>query len=231
MKPLNTIITEILQLGNETCAVLDLPEKFWPQPGQYLTCQLSNNSEEILPVYLFKVYSKPGTLSVGPIPAHWQPGDALICLPPKGHGFQLPPSTSRVGLLAYHVPPTRLLALAEHIRSNKAASVLFCEPAPSDDVLAAIPTEMEVSPLSTLLDNLDWTDYLAVDLQLEDLPQLTDIIQPNTLRCEGQVLIRTAMPCHGIAECGVCAVKTRRGWRLACKDGPVFDLHEVLHVA
>jgi NAD(P)H-flavin reductase len=231
MKPLSTIITEIFQLGDETCAVLNLPEKFWPQPGQYLTSQHSTGQVEILPVNLFKVYSKPGGLSVGPVPGHWQPGDRLDCMPPKGHRFQIPMSGRHVGLLAYQVPPTRLLALAEQIRSNKAAAALFCEPSPTDALLTAIPADMEVSPVSILLDNLDWPDYLAVDLQLEDLPQLTDLIQPNTLRCEGQVLIRTAMPCGGVAECGVCALKTRSGWQLACDDGPVFDLHEVLHVA
>jgi hypothetical protein len=36
------------------------------------------------------------------------------------------------------------------------------------------------------------------------------------------------MPCAGLAACGVCAVQTRRGWKLACVDGPVFDLKEIM---
>ena len=44
---------------------------------------------------------------------------------------------------------------------------------------------------------------------------------------EAQALIVTPMPCGGIAECGVCAVTVRRGWKMACKDGPVFDLKEL----
>jgi hypothetical protein len=36
------------------------------------------------------------------------------------------------------------------------------------------------------------------------------------------------MPCAGLADCGVCAVELRRGWKLACKDGPVFDLRDIL---
>ena len=31
----------------------------------------------------------------------------------------------------------------------------------------------------------------------------------------------------GQGECGVCAVRTRSGWSLACKDGPVYDLAEL----
>jgi Leu/Phe-tRNA-protein transferase len=49
----------------------------------------------------------------------------------------------------------------------------------------------------------------------------------KTFPCPGQALIHTAMPCAGIAECGACAVRTRKSWRLACKDGPVFDISEL----
>jgi len=44
---------------------------------------------------------------------------------------------------------------------------------------------------------------------------------------EAQVLIRTAVPCGGIADCSVCGVSLKSGWQLACKDGPVFDLREI----
>jgi NAD(P)H-flavin reductase len=36
------------------------------------------------------------------------------------------------------------------------------------------------------------------------------------------------MPCGGVADCGACAVETRLGWKLACEDGPVFDLIDLL---
>jgi len=35
------------------------------------------------------------------------------------------------------------------------------------------------------------------------------------------------MPCGGLGDCGLCAVDLKRGWKLACKDGPVFDLNEL----
>ena len=41
---------------------------------------------------------------------------------------------------------------------------------------------------------------------------------------EAQALVRTPMPCGALADCGVCTVRTSRGPKLACKDGPVFDL-------
>ena len=48
------------------------------------------------------------------------------------------------------------------------------------------------------------------------------------VRFEAQVLVLVPMPCGGMGECGVCAVKIQRGWKLACKDGPVFDLEDLI---
>ncbi len=42
-----------------------------------------------------------------------------------------------------------------------------------------------------------------------------------------QVSLETHMGC-GRGVCYGCTVKTRSGQRLACQDGPVFDLDEVL---
>jgi hypothetical protein len=30
-----------------------------------------------------------------------------------------------------------------------------------------------------------------------------------------------------MGKCGVCAVKVKRGWKMACVDGPVFDLKDL----
>jgi ferredoxin len=46
---------------------------------------------------------------------------------------------------------------------------------------------------------------------------------PGAAGCEGQMLIHTPVPCGGMADCGICAVTLRSGWKLACKEGPVFD--------
>jgi hypothetical protein len=47
-------------------------------------------------------------------------------------------------------------------------------------------------------------------------------------RLETQVLIRAPMPCGALAECGVCAVVLRHEWKMACRDGPVFNLKDLL---
>ena len=107
-------------------------------------------------------------------------------------------------------------ALKQH-----AAVVLVCHSAPE-----SLPDDVEVQPLSALPDILEWADYLAFDVARENLQQLKE--QPGkrnqwAARTGAQVLIRTPVPCGGIADCGVCAVTLKSAWRLACKEGPVFD--------
>jgi len=102
-----------------------------------------------------------------------------------------------------------------------AAVVLVC------DVDAhALPDEVEVQPLSSLEDVMQWADYVAFDVGRENLPGLRERLgrqSQMSLKSEAQVLVHAPMPCGGVAECGVCSVMLRSGSKLICKDGPVFD--------
>ena len=90
-----------------------------------------------------------------------------------------------------------------------------------------------------------WTDILplahsmrgsmdAGDLMTTDMSNTAWTAAPGTGSPEGHstwpsmvrpvfVLVDAPMPCAGMGDCGVCAVKARGGYRLACKDGPVFE--------
>jgi hypothetical protein len=109
---------------------------------------------------------------------------------------------------------------------QEASVVVVCDSASED-----LPDDVEVQPPAVLDDILQWADYLALDVGREKLPQLAEKLEKwSQLPAvkEAQVLVRTQIPCGGIAECGVCAVLTRSGWMMACKDGPVFDWVEIL---
>jgi dihydroorotate dehydrogenase electron transfer subunit len=224
-------LLEIRQLGQERMGIFDLPDKFLPHPGQYLPCQKSENNHSILPAYLFQSFGAHTQMTLGPLPENWSPGDQIRFLPPQGKGFTLPPSARRVGLLPLGVSPLRLLALIKLALAQNAAIALFCDPKPSPNLLNQLPAMIEVGSIASLQENLDWPDFLAVDLEIADLNRLNDLFGWSELPFEGQVLVRTPMPCHGLAECGICAVQTKHGTRLACVDGPVFPLQEVRHVA
>ncbi len=228
---MQTTLLEIAHLGTATAGVLDIPTQFWPGPGQYLPCQRDADPLNILPINLFRVLGLDDRLYLAPLPEHWLPGDNIRHLPPQGYGFSLPPTARRIGLLVFGVSPLRLLTLIKPALAQNAALVLFWDAHPTTDILHLLPTMVEVAPTTSLAENFDWLDYLAIDLDLVNLPQLDALFGTQNLTFEGQVLLHTPMPCRGIGECGVCAVKTRHGWKLACVDGPVFDLQEVLHVA
>lgn len=78
-------------------------------------------------------------------------------------------------------------------------------------------------------DTIRWADVLACGLPLEQLMILAQRIRAIRLNwADGmaQALVLPPPVCH-VGVCGVCAVPTRGGYRLACVDGPVFDLKEL----
>jgi NAD(P)H-flavin reductase len=191
-----------------------------PSPGQYLLA--GNDSATHLPVALFYTDSAPsGFIAALPLPDSWNPGRQLHLRGPLGRGFGLPNSARRVALVAYDDMPARLRGLIRLALKQDAAVVLVC-----DSASESLPDEVEVQPSSALLEVGEWADYIALDIAHENLSELRQRLgklkQVATLK-EVQVLIRTLMPCGGIAECGVCAVTIKSNWRMVCKDGPVFD--------
>lgn len=94
-----------------------------------------------------------------------------------------------------------------------------------------LPEVVEVQPLKSLLDVLSWADYAAMDVSRENLDQLRERLagkEQVMAKLEAQVLVRAAMPCGALADCGVCALILRHDWKMICKDGPVFGLRELL---
>ena len=231
MPALTAKLLEVFKLGDELAGVIDLPRSAWPEPGQYLPAQRASGTPEILTTSLFRVLGEIDRLCVGSLPADWSPGDTLDILSPHGHGFEISPSAHRIGLVTLGVAPSRLLPLIPPALASGASVALFCDSQLPPDLPNRIPSAVEIAPFTSLSDDLTWPDFLAVDLPLERLSRLREVLETERLPFEGQVLIRTTMPCHGVGKCGVCSVQTGKGWRLACEDGPVFPLEEVLHVA
>jgi NAD(P)H-flavin reductase len=217
------VLELILEYGFRYARVT-CPPNLVPVPGQYLLA--SDGTDSPLPVPLYYTDSAPqGFVAVTPAASRWMPGLELDLRGPLGRGFSLSLAARRVGLVAFDDSPARLRGLIRPALKQEAAVVLVSSSAPDH-----LPDDVEVQPLSTLIDILAWADYVAFDVSRENLQQLRDEVgKQNQLiaRMAVQVLIRTPVPCGGIAECGVCAVPLRSGWKLACKDGPVFDWGEL----
>ena len=195
-----------------------------PSPGQYLLAGTASQLD-LLPVSLSSTESTlDGFVASAPIPENWTPGTEITLRGPLGHGFTLSSSARKVALVVFDNSAARLRELLRNALKQNAAVVLV-----SDVSEGQLPDEVEVQPLSTLREIIQWADYAAFDVSRENILELKQMMRGQnqmSVKCEAQVLVRTMMPCGGIAECGVCAVTLKSGWKMACKDGPVFDWGE-----
>lgn len=204
-----------------------------PSPGQYLLAS-SASFMDPLPVSLYSTESTPRGVAMAswshfvaaaPIPETWTPGTELALRGPFGRGFSLPPTAGKVVLVPFDDSSARLRGLIRPALAQGAAVVLL-----SNSDGERLPDEVEVQPISALDDIISWADYIAIDVLRESLPGLRERLggkYQSSVRLEAQVLIYTPVPCGGIAECGVCSVNLKSGWRTACKEGPVFGLGEI----
>jgi dihydroorotate dehydrogenase electron transfer subunit len=155
----------------------------------------------------------------------WGPGTDLELVGPLGHGFDLPGDIQRLGLVALGETVSRLMPLARKAVENSAGVALF-----TDLPLPRLPAAVEIHPLESIIEALDWPDYLALDVPLERMEGLRralGILDAAPMPCPVRVLVSTPMPCAGLAQCGACAIRGRRAWKLVCADGPVFDLQSL----
>ncbi len=217
------VIETILEDGQRLARISCLTNLI-PSAGQYLLA--SDASDSPLPVPLYYTDSAPeGFIAAPPIPEAWMPGMQISLRGPLGRGFALPAFARKIALIAFDDAPLRLRGLIRPALKQGAAVVLV-----SDFAADNLSDEVEAQPLSALQDVLAWADFATFDVARVNLFELREklgIMKQAQAACEAQVLIRTAVPCGGVADCGVCGVSLKSGWQLACKDGPVFDLREI----
>jgi dihydroorotate dehydrogenase electron transfer subunit len=222
MKTVQGRLEEIFMDGS---AGIVCPPELIPHPGQYLHAH-ADGSASPLAVSLFpSLISPSGFRSAPVVPASWRPGDVLHLRGPIGRGFSIPPASKRIAMVAFDDSPSRLRALLPIALKQNAEIVLVCDSQTGD-----LPEIVEVQPMNEMIEILHWADYAAFDVDRENLNRLRERLAGMNQAgagIEAQVLIRSAMPCGGIADCGVCALTLRHDWKMICKDGPVFDLREI----
>jgi dihydroorotate dehydrogenase electron transfer subunit len=144
---------------------------------------------------------------------------------------------------AERLPPAFLLPGEVEYQTNVGAAIdlVAAQPAPAaaetgkqtskqagkakqqSNVSASPRLPISPSPIS-------WADQICAALPPQHLPALRDAIKQAKYRWErgfAAALLEGPLVC-GVGACGVCAVDLRRGMRLLCSDGPVFDLRDVV---
>jgi len=190
--------------------------------------------------------------------AEKRPGEMLDILGPLGNGFRLPVSGDQPVVLAgggVGIAPLRFLARkiadavgGECITFNfgaRTSEMHVC----LDDFRCLCPMDLE-SRLWIATDDGSLGDQgLVTDLLVRRVQELGDSEQPLIYACgptpmlrevariagehhlQCQVSLEAKMAC-GVGACMGCVVKARDGdgfkYVRVCKEGPVFDAHEVI---
>jgi dihydroorotate dehydrogenase electron transfer subunit len=182
------------------------------------------------------------------------PGDELDCLGPFGNGFPLP-NTARTlltlaqdsgfGVTEAQNSVTYLLPLFDQALATDKRVVLLHEATDAAQLfpITGLPRDIEVraatlngtqghrgGSLDLLPELAQWADQVYAVGKLEWYREVALALEAHRLHLSKglawALIAPELMPC-GMGVCGGCAVETRRGFRFACSDGPVFDLSQI----
>jgi dihydroorotate dehydrogenase electron transfer subunit len=185
--------------------------------------------------------------------ARGRPGDALDVVGPLGRPFALGERARNVLLVGVGLGLPALLLLArDSVAKGRAVTLL----AGAADAAALpppflLPGEVEYqsvaglqiadfrlqvdpadakSAIYNLQSAIGWADQVCAALPGDQLSALRDAIRAVKFRWErgfASALLEGPIIC-GVGACGVCAVEMRKGMRMLCSDGPVFDLRDLV---
>jgi dihydroorotate dehydrogenase electron transfer subunit len=171
-----------------------------------------------------------------------RPGEQIDILGPFGRPLGVDART-RTLLLVGEGPglPALMLAAREVLGRGGSATLIAAAPEPALLPPAwLLPGEIEyqsgIGQATELLADqtyrpaIAWADQLISALPIDQAPRLRDSIRAGRIRWDrgfASVLLQQAIPC-GTGVCSACALDLRKGPRLACTDGPAFDLREVV---
>jgi dihydroorotate dehydrogenase electron transfer subunit len=180
-------------------------------------------------------------------------GEELDCLGPLGEGFKVDPAKKIRILVGGGMGVAPLLGLAEQITNDKlqmtnalyvllgakTKACILCEEdfrKTTDQVLVATDDGSygKKGFISDLLLDFINNQLSTFDFQLSTvyscgpkamLKAVAEIAFQKKIDC--QVSMEERMAC-GVGACKGCPVKTINGYKMVCKDGPVFDSKEIV---
>lgn len=168
-------------------------------------------------------------------------GDEITCFGPLGRGYELEEDTQNVLLVAGGLGVAAVIALADEAIAAGKAVTLLQGTRHADQLFPhdLLPTDIEAvsatedgsaghhGRVTELLPKyLSWADQVFACGPNPMFAAMADVVKAARSRKPVQALLEERMGC-GTGVCYGCAVFTRKGVRLVCKDGPRFDLRTV----
>ncbi len=172
--------------------------------------------------------------------AQHQVGEKINVLGPMGNGFEINPTAHNLLLVAGGMGIAPLCFLAQGaLKKNCSVKMLAgartsCQICPTPFIPSGtdIITTTEdgsaggIGMVTDLLpEYIQWADQIFV---CGPLPMYKAIAKQGHFHDKPvQVSLEVRMGC-GLGFCYSCTIKTRNGLKQVCKDGPVFNLHDVV---
>jgi dihydroorotate dehydrogenase electron transfer subunit len=171
---------------------------------------------------------------------HWlsqrQAGDKLDLLGPLGNGFTIYPASQNLLLVAGGNGIAPLYFLAQDALNNKRSVTLLYGTA--DKKRCTIPPEIKL--VSATEDGTIGQRGMITEILPDYISQADQVFacgplqmyqtmaqMPQLKNRHVQVSLEVRMGC-GLGVCYGCTIKTKSGLKQVCKDGPAFDLNDIL---
>jgi dihydroorotate dehydrogenase electron transfer subunit len=172
--------------------------------------------------------------------ARRQAGDKVDLLGPLGNGFTIQPTTRNVLLIAGGIGIAPLCFLAQEAKKQSGSVALLLGAATSAQLC---PDKLLPDDTECITATEDGTGGRK-GMITECLPELSgradqvfacgptamyrELVSGGLLRTKPvQISLEVRMAC-GLGVCYGCAVKTKKGLKQVCQDGPVFELDDIL---
>ena len=223
------------------------------EPGQFVMVQPRDGLDPFLPrafsFYRFRgedeqrefalLYSVIGAATA--LMAAQEAGETIIATGPLGRGFQVRPGAGNLLLIGGGVGMAPLVALADREVAAGRTVVMCCGARTAASVFPATLLPAEVEYAVTTEDGSMGQQGLVTDVFAHYLPwadqtlacgpvpmfrSMAEVVRRDGMRRPAQILMETEMAC-GTGICYGCAVFTKKGVKLCCRDGPRFELLDV----
>jgi dihydroorotate dehydrogenase electron transfer subunit len=171
-----------------------------------------------------------------------KPGEKLDLLGPLGNGFSIRPESKKLLLVAGGMGIAPLVFLAQRALKSQKLMKLLIGASANDCLypLRLLPDGVETfvttedgsqgskGKVTDMLPTYgDWADQVYACGPLAMYRSMAEQIQERWRGKIIQVSLEVTIGC-GIGACFGCSIKTKKGMKRVCLDGPVFNLDEVI---
>ena len=221
---------------------------FSAQPGQFVMVRCGEDTTLRRPLSIHQLDEKTNRVALLYLKigkgTYWlsqrQPGDKIDLIGPLGNGFTIPPDSANLLLVAGGMGIAPLYFLGDEAqKQGHQLTLLFGLPQTSQllDQVMGLPvkcvaaTEDGSSGYQGMITDCI-PEYIAYSVSqvfaCGPLPMYRTLANLRLLNdIPTQISLEARMGC-GLGVCYGCTIRTSKGLKQVCQDGPVFNLHDII---